>query len=64
MDSEILFESLVNMFGLPVSLGMIAGGEVKRDTEKGAEGTEEMGNEFATSIGRDGRGPRDRRRRF
>ncbi len=41
VDTEVLFQGLVDTFGLSIAFRMISGGEVKVHIESFAEGTEE-----------------------
>ena len=53
IDSEVLFQSLVCLFSLSITLGMISRSEVKLHFECSSEGPEEVGYEFRATIGSD-----------
>src|SRR5882724_4711183 len=50
IDSEVLFQSLVCSFGLPITFRMIPGCEVKFHVKCSSKGSEEMGHKLCSSI--------------
>lgn len=53
VDPEVLFECLVDAFGLTVGLRMVSGGVVHADLEKVAKRAEKERNELGASVGAD-----------
>jgi len=53
IDLEVLFQSLVHLFSLSISFGMISGGEVEFHVKCGAEGLEKMWDKLHVVIGID-----------
>ena len=47
---EVLFQHLICSFRLPISLGMVAGGEVTRDLEHLEEMLPKFGDELRSSV--------------
>ena len=53
IDSEVLFQSLISLFSLSITFGMISGSEVKLHVQCSSKGLEEVGYKFHTVIGSD-----------
>src|SRR5882724_1043163 len=53
IDSEVLFQSLISLFSLSITFGMISRSEVKLHVQCSSKGPEEVGHEFRTTIGSD-----------
>ena len=53
IDSEVLFQSLISLFCLPITFRMISGSEVKLHVQCSSKGLEEVGYKFHTAIGSD-----------
>lgn len=51
VDSEILFEGLIDAFSLSVGLRMMSGGMVHANAKQFGEGVEKLGDEFSTTVG-------------
>ena len=53
IDLEVLFQSLISLFNLSITFGMISRSEVKLHVQCSSESMEEVGYEFHTAIGSD-----------
>ena len=50
IDSEVLFQSLISLFGLSITFGMISRSEMEFHVQCGSEGPEEVGYKFRAMI--------------
>jgi hypothetical protein len=53
VNTEVLFEGLIDSFGLPVHLWVISSQQVGLDVERSAQGRPELGDEQFSSVGND-----------
>src|SRR5882724_5374556 len=53
IDSEVLFQSLISLFGLSITFGVISRSEVKLHVQCSSKGPEEVQYEFRAAIGSD-----------
>ena len=47
---QVLFQGLIGPLGLPVTFGVVSGGEVELHVKCFSEGAEKSGNELGTSV--------------
>src|SRR3984957_802070 len=53
VHTQILFQSLICSFSLPIAFRVISGSEVKLHIQSLSERSEEVGNELGSTVGRD-----------